>query len=86
MYVTGMTGWRPSASRSLPKSAVSCSQHSVTESMSAMSAMEQPAARLGRMTDCSGVDSMSAVSAMKCTPQKMMDRAADRSVAARASW
>ena len=49
-----MTGTRPSASGSVPKISSSCSQQSSTESASAMSAMEQPAARLGRMTACSG--------------------------------
>ncbi len=37
-----------------------------------MSAMEQPAARSGRMEICSGRDRMSATSAMKCTPQNTM--------------
>ena len=38
-----------------------------------MSAMEQPAARSGRMAVCVGADMMSATSAMKCTPQKTMN-------------
>ena len=84
--MTGMTGTRPSASGSVPNSSSSCSQHSVTESMSAMSAIEQPAARLGRITAWSGRDRMSAVSAMKCTPQKMMASASGRVSAALASW
>jgi hypothetical protein len=37
-----------------------------------MSAIEQPAARSGKMAICSGFDMMSATSAMKCTPQKTM--------------
>jgi len=37
-----------------------------------MSAMEQPAERSGRMTFTESGVSMSAVSAMKWTPQKMM--------------
>ncbi len=37
----------------------------------AMSAIEQPAARSGRMAICCGAVMMSATSAMKCTPQKI---------------
>jgi len=37
-----------------------------------MSAIEQPAARSGRMAIWLGADMMSATSAMKCTPQKTM--------------
>ena len=59
------------------------SQQSCTESMSAMSAIEQPAARFGRITAWSGPERMSAVSAMKCTPQKTMTSALRRSAA---SW
>ena len=51
-----------------------------------MSAIEQPAARFGRMTACSGRDSMSAVSAMKCTPQNTIASASGRVWAALASW
>ena len=51
-----------------------------------MSAMEQPAARFGRITACSGVESRSAVSAMKCTPQNTMASASGRPWEARASW
>ena len=72
MYVTGMTGTRPSASGSVPKTSANCSQQSSTWSIEAISAIEQPAARLGRMTDWFGFESRSAVSAMKCTPQKTM--------------
>ena len=86
MYVTGMTGTRPSASGSVPYSSSSCSQHSRTESMSAMSAIEQPAARFGRMTLCPGCARMSAVSAMKCTPQNTIASAFGTVWAAFASW
>ena len=41
----------------------------------AMSAIEQPAARSGRITCWSGAVRMSADSAMKCTPQKTMNSA-----------
>ena len=51
-----------------------------------MSAMEQPAARLGRMTAWSGVERRSAVSAMKCTPQNTIASASGRPWEARASW
>jgi len=54
--------------------------------MSAMSAIEQPAARLGRMTAWSLPERMSAVSAMKCTPQNTIASASGRDAAARASW
>jgi hypothetical protein len=37
-----------------------------------MSAIEQPAARSGRMAIWWGLDMMSATSAMKCTPQNTM--------------
>ena len=43
-----------------------------------MSAIEQPAARSGRITFCSGAVRMSADSAMKCTPQKTMYSASGR--------
>ena len=42
-----------------------------------MSAIEQPAFRSGRITCCQGRARMSAVSAMKRTPQKTMVRALD---------
>ena len=51
-----------------------------------MSAMEQPAARLGRITAWSSRERMSAVSAMKCTPQNTIDSAWVRVSAALASW
>ena len=50
-----------------------------------MSAIEQPAARSGRITFCSGAVRMSADSAMKCTPQKTMYSASGRAAASRAS-
>jgi len=37
-----------------------------------MSAMEQPAAMSGKITVCPDLLKMSAVSAMKCTPQNTM--------------
>ena len=40
-----------------------------------MSAIEQPAARSGRITCCASEVRMSADSAMKCTPQKTMNSA-----------
>ena len=48
------------------------SQQASTSSMLAMSAIEQPASRLGRITCCAAPLRMSALSAMKCTPQKTM--------------
>ena len=75
-YVTGIT-WAVSTT------AANCCQQSSTWSMSAMSAIEQPAARSGRTTvtrpprraSCSGrLARMSAVSAMKWTPQKAIAR------------
>ena len=53
-----------------PRSAQAAS----TESRSAMSAMLQPAAMSGRKTCTSWRERTSAVSAMKWTPQKTMDR------------
>ena len=53
--------------------------------MAAMSAIEQPAARSGRTTACSGPVRMSALSAMKCTPQNTMNSASGRAAASRAS-
>ena len=55
----------------LPNLAAGCS----------MSDMEQPAARLGRMTFWCGALRISAASAMKWTPQKMMYSASGRSAA-----
>ena len=56
--------------RSPGSAAVISSQAANTSAGSAMSAMEQPAAMLGRITATSGGVRMSADSAMKCTPQK----------------
>ena len=57
----------PTASRSF---------HAISScSGSAMSAIEQPAARSGRITCWCGAARMSALSAMKWTPQKMMNSA-----------
>ena len=50
----------------------SASQASSTSSRSAMSAMEQPALRSGRITCWWSAVRMSADSAMKWTPQKTM--------------
>ena len=51
---------------------VSSSQQFSSWSGSAMSAIEQPAARSGRITCWCGAQSTSALSAMKCTPQNTM--------------
>ncbi len=72
-YVTGTTP--PSARRFISSRAAS------TSVASAMSAIVQPAARFGRHTTWSGPDSTSADSAMKCTPQKTMNRASGREAA-----
>ena len=65
IYVMGTTEFVPSrSSRS--------SQASSTSPVGAMSAIEQPAVMLGRMTRWRGAQRMRAVSAMKWTPQKMM--------------
>ena len=78
MYVTG------TVDSATPASA-STSQASSTWSIAAMSAMEQPAARSGRITCWWSEVRMSADSAMKCTPQKMMNSASGRAAASRAS-
>ncbi len=78
MYVTGMVTCATPAS-------ASTSQASSTWARRAMSAIEQPAARSGRMTFCSGEVRMSADSAMKCTPQNTMNSASGRAAASRAS-
>ena len=52
----------------------------------AMSAMEHPAARSGSTTFWCGARRMSALSAMKWTPQKTMNSASWRVAAARASF
>ena len=68
MYVTG-TMDRPGST------SFSWFQQSTVWSRSAMSAIEQPAPRSGRMTRTSGRVRMSALSAMKCTPQKTTNSA-----------
>ncbi len=78
MYVIGTT-------RSMSTTAPISSHATSTWSMSAMSAMEQPAFRSGRTTRWSGVVRTSADSAMKCTPQKTMSVAVSSSAATRAS-
>ena len=78
MYETG------TVTSATPASA-STSQHSATCSAVAMSAIEQPAARSGRITCCRSEVRMSADSAMKCTPQKTMYSASGRAAASRAS-
>ncbi len=78
MYETG------TVTSAIPAS-VSTSQHSATCSAVAMSAIEQPAARSGRMTCWALPVRMSADSAMKCTPQKTMNSAPGRAAASRAS-
>ncbi len=78
MYDTG------TVASATPASA-STSQHSATCSAVAMSAIEQPAARSGSTTCCRAEVRMSALSAMKCTPQKTMYSASGRAAASRAS-
>ncbi|MFT7646549.1 MAG: hypothetical protein ACI8Y4_001284 [Candidatus Poriferisodalaceae bacterium] len=76
MYVIGTTRsmlWPFASSTS-----VSSAQASSTCSMLAMSAIEQPALRSGRITVCAGEVSTSADSAMKCTPQKTVNSARGR--------
>ncbi len=63
--------------------AARASQASSTESMSAMSAIEQPALRSGRITCWWGPVRMSADSAMKWTPQNTTNSASDWSAAMR---
>jgi hypothetical protein len=65
MYVTGTT-------RSMSVTVARDSHASSTASMSAMSAIEHPALRSGRITCWFGAVRMSADSAMKWTPQKTM--------------
>ena len=80
-------GTRPSGPVpvSIPISA-SSRQHMSSWSGAAMSAIEQPAARSGSTTVWCGPRRMSALSAMKCTPQKTMYSAFPRLAAARASF
>ncbi len=68
--MTGITESTPIASRSR--------QQFSSWSISAMSAIEQPAARSGRITFWCGAQSTSALSAMKCTPQKTTNSASGR--------
>ena len=65
MYVMGTT-------RLMSVTPAMSSQASSTDSMSAMSAIEQPALRSGRSTCWCGPVSTSADSAMKWTPQNTM--------------
>src|SRR3954465_1799681 len=64
MYVMGTMVWPGQASWS-------CAQQSRVWSRLAMSAIEQPAPRSGRITRTDSSVRMSALSAMKWTPQKM---------------
>ncbi len=78
MYVTGTTSSATPAS-------TSTSHASSTWPIAAMSAIEQPAARSGSTTCCVGAVRMSALSAMKCTPQKTTNSASGRAAACCAS-
>ena len=71
--------------RSMSVTLARSSQASSTASMSAMSAIEQPAFRSGRRTCWWSAVSTSADSAMKWTPQKTMNSASWRSAAIRES-
>ena len=64
MYVTGITEPSPSVS-------IRSSQQSSTSPVGAMSAIEHPALMFGSTTRWCSPPSTAAVSAMKCTPQKM---------------
>ncbi len=61
--------------RSMSVTSDSASQASSTSSRSAMSAIEHPALRSGRITVWWSPVSTSADSAMKCTPQNTMNSA-----------
>ena len=65
-------GVMPSPESVVSPMATNCSQQSSTCVISAMSAIEHPAFRSGRIVICPGRLSTSALSAMKCTPQKTM--------------
>ena len=78
MYVTGTTDGATPASSSASHASSTCDS-------AAMSAIEQPAARSGRITCCAGEVRMSADSAMKCTPQNTTYSASGRAAASRAS-
>ncbi len=71
--------------RSMSVTAPSVSQASSTDSMSAMSAIEHPALRSGRITCWCGPVRMSADSAMKWTPQNTTNSASDWPAAIRDS-
>ena len=76
-----MTGTTSSAT----PASTSTSHASSTWLIAAMSAIEQPAARSGSTTCWVSAVRMSALSAMKCTPQKTMCSASGRAAASRAS-
>ena len=78
MYVTGTVDPATPASSRI-------SQASSTWSNVAMSAIEQPAARSGSTTCCASEVRMSALSAMKCTPQNTTYSASGRAAACCAS-
>src|SRR5262249_61545799 len=69
IYVIGVT---PLPSSSVMPARTRFSQQSSTWVISAMSAMEHPAFRSGRIVACPGRERMSALSAIKCTPQNTM--------------
>ena len=71
--------------RSARPADASRSQAASTCASTAMSAIEQPAARSGSTTCCASPVRMSALSAMKCTPQNTMNSACGRAAASRAS-
>ena len=78
MYVTGIV-------LSATPAAVSASQHCATCSLFAISAIEQPAAKSGKITFCESLVKISALSAMKCTPQKIINSASGLAAASFAS-
>lgn len=65
--------------------ALNCCQQASTSGMFAMSAIEQPAVMFGRTTICFAEVRMSALSAMKWTPQNTMNFACGVCAARRAS-
>ena len=71
----------------VPAAARSMASHASTaSSYCAMSAMEHPAERSGSTTFTRSEVRMSAVSAMKCTPQKTIHSLPRRSASAAAIW
>jgi hypothetical protein len=71
----------------VPFVAAAIASHAATaSSYCAMSAIEQPAERSGRTTLTSSGVSTSAVSAMKCTPQKTRNSLPRRALSAAAIW